>query len=83
MTIYSEEERRRLHLPGIASKIERDAEVREFIEKNLPVMTFAALGDACRERFGPERSPSSSAIHRYWKTTPEYRRARGLDDDAN
>ena len=62
------EEWRRRHLSGRPSKIANDAELRQFVDAALERMTFEAIAAACRERFGWERAPSKSAVHRYWLT---------------
>lgn len=64
---------RRQHRRGTPSKIRRDSEVRAFVEARLQQTSFQALAEECRERFGRERAPSKSAIHRYWQTTAAYR----------
>ena len=58
---------RRHHLPGVPSKISSDAEVREFVTKALGTMTFAAIAEACRKKFGAARAPGKSAIQRFWQ----------------
>lgn len=57
---------REQHRAGHPHKILRDPEVEAFVEGSLPSMTFQAIADACRERFGAERAPGKSAVHRYW-----------------
>lgn len=54
---------------GSSSRIDLDTELRDFIEDRLGRFSITALESACRERFGAERSPSWSAIQRYWKRT--------------
>lgn len=58
---------RRRHLPGVPSKISSDAEVRQFVTSAFDTMTFDAIADACRKKFGPKRAPGKSAVHRYWQ----------------
>jgi len=43
-----------------------DAEVRQFITEQHRRVTLKMAIAACRVRFGDERTPSRSAIHRYW-----------------
>ncbi|MGL5447483.1 MAG: BRO-N domain-containing protein [Rhabdaerophilum sp.] len=43
-----------------------DFEVRDFVTLLHRQSTLAAAVAACRARFGAERSPSRSAVHRYW-----------------
>ena len=71
------DEWRRRHLSGRPSKIADDAEVRRFVDTALERMTFEAIAAACRARFGVERAPSKSAVHRYWLAyrSPTARRA--------
>lgn len=57
---------RRPHLRGSVPRIVRDPEVRAFIDRALRTMTFSEIVAATRERFGPDRTPSRSAIGRYW-----------------
>jgi len=64
--LLSADERRRRHLPGVPFKVLRDSEVRLFVDLALETMTFVAIAKACRERFGAERAPGKSAVHRYW-----------------
>lgn len=57
---------REQHRASLPHKVLRDPEVEAFVETALPSMTFKAIADACLERFGPERAPGKSAVHRYW-----------------
>ena len=59
-------EHRRRHLKGVPHKVLCDPEVREFVHAHVDTMTFPQLATECRERFGDERAPSKSALHRYW-----------------
>lgn len=52
---------------GKASRIDFDPEVREFVEDRLGRLTIRMILDECQERFGTERSPSKSSLHRYWQ----------------
>ncbi len=51
---------------GRAARVDADEEVKEFLEDLFGRRTLDELVAACRARFGAERSPSRSAIHRYW-----------------
>lgn len=57
---------RRLHRPGHPGKIDRDPEVKAFVDANLAAMTFMDLAQECRARFGADRAPSKSSLSRYW-----------------
>lgn len=57
---------REQHRAGRPHKVLCDPEVRAFVEQSFPSMTFAAIADACLERFGPERAPGKSSVGRYW-----------------
>lgn len=50
---------------GTSSRIDKDAELRDFVTDRLGRMTFDELVRACRERFGTAHSPSRSTLHRY------------------
>lgn len=52
---------------GSVSPIDRDPELAAFIRPLLGKSTVQEISDLCRERFGPDRAPSKSAIHRFWK----------------
>lgn len=68
---------RRLHLRGVPSKVLADAEVHAFIEAQLKTpVTFAAIARASLERFGAERAPGKSSIHRYWQMYHQRRAQR-------
>lgn len=47
------------------SPIERDAEVAEFLCAILPTRTYSAAVAECKARFGPSRTPSRSAVHKF------------------
>ncbi|WP_424361803.1 hypothetical protein [Methylocystis parvus] len=51
--------------PPTRSRIERDKEVAEFLNKNLGRMLLKEIHAACVEKFGAARTPSKSAINRY------------------
>lgn len=57
---------RAAHRPGKPSKLD-DIEVRAFVDARIENMTFQELTAACRERFGEDRAPHKSALHRYWQ----------------
>lgn len=59
---------RRLHRPGISSKIEADPDLRAFIVARIESMTFDALVQAIAEAFPPERRVRRSSLHRWWQT---------------
>jgi len=60
------------------SIIERDPELRSFIGAEKDGKIFTALHALCCERFGIDRTPSVSAIARYWmRTHGRIRRRRG------
>jgi hypothetical protein len=44
----------------------QDAEVRDFLTGLHRRVEIREALDACREAFGPERTPSRSALHRFW-----------------
>jgi len=72
---------RRQHLAGSPHKILCDAEVEAFVNASLPTMTFREIARACVEKFGTERAPSASSVHRYWceffrATRPEQHRRK-------
>lgn len=47
------------------SKIERDLEVQQFIHEKGPRRTYTQIHKLCLARFGADRAPSKSSIHRY------------------
>lgn len=49
------------------SPIYLDHEVADFLYVEAGRLTIEQARTACRERFGVERTPSKSAIHRYWQ----------------
>lgn len=61
------DEWRRRHLPGRPGKIDGDPEVRAVVDDLLNTCTFDQIVAHCRDRFGPDRAPSKSAISRYWQ----------------
>lgn len=48
------------------SPIERDPEVAFFIANRLGSWTIEEIRDHCSKAFGPLRTPSRSAVSRYW-----------------
>lgn len=65
-------EHRRLHRPGVPSKLDTDPELRAFVLARMDRMTFPQLADAVAAHFPPERRVRKSAIHRWWrKNHPE------------
>ena len=56
----------------------KDAEVRAFIDRLSPRLSLFEMACRCRDRFGSERGPSKSAIHRYiHRKRPENEVAQG------
>jgi len=49
-----------------ASPIERDPEVAAFIAARLGTWTIQEIRDQCSKALGPIRTPSRSAISRFW-----------------
>lgn len=47
------------------SKITRDPELARFIIRCAETMLIREIASACVEKFGPERAPSKSSIHRF------------------
>ena len=58
-------EHRRRHRPGYSSKVERDPELRAFIEARLDRLTFHELAAAVADRFPAGRRIGKSAIGAY------------------
>lgn len=50
-----------------------DGEVRVFLTDMHRQTKIAACLDACREKFGAERTPSKSALQRYWAVVDQAR----------
>jgi hypothetical protein len=55
-----------------SSPIDRDQELAAFLAEGLQTMIIRELHAACLAKFGAARTPSRSAIHRFWN------RLRGL-----
>lgn len=49
------------------SRIDNDPEVADFLATSVGQMFLYEAVAACQERFGVERTPSRSAIDRYWR----------------
>jgi hypothetical protein len=62
----AEREHRRLHRRGQPAKIDRDPEVRAFIEARIGELTYDRLAAEARAAFGVRRAPSRSAIQRWF-----------------
>lgn len=56
------------HMPGVPHKVLCDWAVRAFVDARITTpRTFKQLAAECVERFGKERAPSKSALHRYFE----------------
>lgn len=55
-----------------------DADVRRFAFEAHRQMTIENFRAACAERFGPARTPSKSAISRFWLVMDRARNARSI-----
>ncbi len=51
---------------GSISKIDKDQELADFITKLLQSHKLAEIERLCFEKFGVDRAPSKSSIHRFW-----------------
>lgn len=60
-------EHRSQHRPGVIAKLDRDPELRAFVEARLDRMTFQQIAAAVTERFPPDRRVRKSAIGRHSK----------------
>ena len=60
-----EKPRRLLQKRGSRSRVDKDPEVKSFIMGLTEPTTIAALRNALVSRFGEQRTPSKSALHRY------------------
>ena len=60
-------EHRRAHRPGRPRKIDRDPELRAFIQARINRMTFNDVADAVAKAFPPARRIGKSAIYDWWK----------------
>lgn len=53
---------------GPHSIFDIDQDVRRFVENQLAThATFSVIAEECLARFGKDRAPSRSAIHRYYQ----------------
>ncbi|HTM76562.1 MAG TPA: hypothetical protein VL133_02895 [Devosia sp.] len=59
---YSQVSRVRL---ASRSRIARDPDLAQFILRSAETMLIKEIYAACQERFGKERAPSRSSIHRF------------------
>jgi hypothetical protein len=59
----------------LRSRIDRDPEVAVFVAKRLGTGTMEEIIAAVQSQFGPGRTPSRSALHRYWARLRKARRA--------
>lgn len=50
---------------GRLTRIERDRELRAFVDARIGTMSQTDLAAACRSRFGRKRAPSLSGLNRY------------------
>jgi hypothetical protein len=57
------------------SPIDRDPELAAFIADRLGMAKLAEIRSACVAEFGPDRTPSRSAIARYWLRLRQQRAA--------
>lgn len=62
---------------GMLSKIERDPEVRAYLHSLPCAYTIAQLADACKKKFGAERAPASTSVHRYIQRLKSRQSIRG------
>lgn len=60
-----EKPRRLLQKRGSRSRVDKDPEVKSFIMGLSEPTTIAALRNVLVSRFGEQRTPSKSALHRY------------------
>ena len=58
--------RRRFKTPS-TSRIDRDPEVAVFIAERLGMQYLHTIREECLKRFGADRTPGLSTIHRYWE----------------
>ena len=52
---------------GVRSPIDLDIELAAFLAEALQRQIIRDVHAACLARFGPDRTPSKSAIHRFWQ----------------
>lgn len=56
---------------GRVSPIDRDPELADFIRSLMGREKLTQIAALCVARFGPDRAPSKSAIHRFWQRCNE------------
>lgn len=56
---------------GGISKVERDPEIKAFIHSLPKYLSVIQIAEQCRVRFGKERAPGKSAVHRYLQGLPK------------
>lgn len=56
---------------GRSTGIEHDRDVALFLAQQIGVSTLANARVNCRERYGPDRTPSPSALGRFWSRLRE------------
>ena len=61
--------------PGRKSKLDRDREVAGFLSECLETMYLDEAIEQAVKRFGAERVPSRSSVHRYWRRQRQAHRA--------
>lgn len=61
-------------IKGKPARLDHDADVRDFIEDRAGRITLDEMVAACRDRFGADRTPSRSGIHRFLHRRPTKRR---------
>ena len=52
---------------NLRGKLDRDAEVKAFVEERLDSMTYKEIAAAVRAAFGPDRAIGTSTVQRWWK----------------
>ncbi len=52
---------------NMRAKLDRDAEVKTFVEDRLDTMTYNEIVAAVRATFGPDRAIGRSSLQRWWK----------------
>ena len=54
------------HGANMRSKLDRDAEVKMFVEDRLDTMPYSEIAAAVRATFGPDRAIGVSSLQRWW-----------------
>jgi len=67
---------RRRHLRGNPNRFIADPELRRLANRMLPTHKFDDILAECRRQLGPERTPSKSALSRFWRQKKAAREAR-------